>query len=423
MIHFFQKRETRCDGSRRAPFLSTDRTHKQRGTTLKQFEDLGSIDRMKRMYKIRCQIEHRHHSTIFGEFRKRPPGLQQIDMKSHTQPLTREQADIVARIRQLDLQGFPVRMPAVLKKNLNLVVHATQIWSSWNLALQAAAINDSGVGNLSPGGHCTSQIAEPPEPTWPPRNYESPKDVLDGIHLRHCLDLPLSTHAIGKGPNRDRDLLNAALKHFGTWPAAVKARGIHYDSVKRPERKYSSRSAVLSGLLHRKSVGLSLLSPALVAGSQRNISLYKNALRIFGTWTNALSRAGIKVRGARTPNSGRYKTREAVIAKLQKYHKRGHTLTAASLLTGPHPDPSLVHSARRLFKSWKAAITMAGTLHCRRKYPDRSAIVKALRHRHAARLSLSARQLQTGKSQDRLLYSSLLREFGSIEAARQGAGL
>lgn len=289
-----------------------------------------------------------------------------MHMKNITSPLTREQAGIVTRIRQLYRGGSSLEKRIMWMEHFRLYTYVSRSWS-WSEAIEAAGLAISDTGKASAVTGSASWLkGRRNEIIFPDRkgDYGDCQSVLNELGIRYCLEVPLSVRAVQRGEFRDLHLLTAAIKHFGSWRAAVVALGVNYKSVLRPDRMYYSKETVIEGIQNRSRLRQSLLTSKLQRGHNRDLCLYKNALRFFGQWKNALVCAGINPKGSRAPDSGRYRTRADVITRLQRWQKSHRKVTVAIFLKGPYADPSLVYSARRLFKRWRRALKAAGVDPC-----------------------------------------------------------
>lgn len=103
--------------------------------------------------------------------------------------------------------------------------------------------------------------------------------------IRHLKDL--SAKSIQR---RQPSLYGAAVRYFGSWMAAIEKAGFDYSSVlKRKRPGYWSRAKIIEeirGLEHRNSGNV----------RRSHAALYNAALRVFGSWKEAVDEAGFDYR-------------------------------------------------------------------------------------------------------------------------------
>jgi len=121
----------------------------------------------------------------------------------------------------------------------------------------------------------------------------------------------LNYSAIAKAAEGDVALWDAGRNLFGSWSAAVEAAGLDYPSIclVKPN-PYATRPAVTRELRRRHRAGLPLVVAEVRLGPHKDKSLLWAAVRLFGTWREALRTAKLDPK-AITLESMRRKHRRA----------------------------------------------------------------------------------------------------------------
>lgn len=114
------------------------------------------------------------------------------------------------------------------------------------------------------------------------------QEVIDEIQKWSAEGKPLYSHFVRKN---FQELLAAGIRYHGSWKSAVEAAGIEYDSVRRYNSWTKERIAKTIRELHLQGVDLSFRSMML---SKYNSMVYA-AIRPkhFGSWKAALQSAGL----------------------------------------------------------------------------------------------------------------------------------
>lgn len=193
----------------------------------------------------------------------RAAGYDPEQIRASRRPWTRE--EIIDLIRRRAAAGLPVASYNVAP--LSAEIASRRLFGSWKAALRAA-----GVPN--PSGEF---------PVW------TKVTVIEGILLRQQAGEALHCFAAAHQVSR---LYDAARRLFGSWCEALDEAGIDPDTVRRRRRPYSKADIIA----HLQSQ----------AGRSRRCgdhpkSIVKAARRLFGTWSAALSAAGLMERGQASP--------------------------------------------------------------------------------------------------------------------------
>lgn len=141
-----------------------------------------------------------------------------------------------------------------------------RLFGSWDRALHGAGLDSGEIARYR---------------TW------DRASIISDIKQMHADEAELNSGAVQKD---DPGLHAAAVRHFGSYDLALKAAGINPKGVRR--RRSWTKDDVLKELKARKR-GKLLLSDTVVR--KEAPALYGAALRLFGTFTNARSSAGIKL--------------------------------------------------------------------------------------------------------------------------------
>jgi hypothetical protein len=182
-----------------------------------------------------------------------------------------DKAKIIARLRTLCRQRRSLRQAAVYRYDSGLCRAAYLTFGSWCNALIAAGINPESI--------CR-------DPQWD-RNK-----VVEAILLR-----VVRGDALGSTTVRPRTLKTAAVREFGSWPAALIAAGLEPAHCLKPrsraERKGKksgwNKERVRKAILQRHALGLPLGGNAVL---RDNRALFTAGRTWFGSWVKALAYAG-----------------------------------------------------------------------------------------------------------------------------------
>jgi hypothetical protein len=146
----------------------------------------------------------------------------------------------------------------------------------------------------------------------------------------------------------------------------------------------------------------SVAGRAMNSGANRGDWLYAAAVRFFGSWGNAVDEAGIEYQSVKATGL----SREELLVRIR-----------AAAQTGPlfaREHRLLSSNARRLFKSWNAAVKAAGCSLPSNKKWSRELVVEAINDdvRHGLPVNSVAIVARNGS-----LYVAGRREFGSWKKA------
>lgn len=124
------------------------------------------------------------------------------------------------------------------------------------------------------------------------RTIWTKQSVREEIHMLHQSGAELSVGSVQNSPHAY--IVSAATKAFGSWANAIKAAGFDYEKIRKVHPKgWWTRSRVLRTIkgLERKGVRLSSKKVQQSGGG-----LFAAAIRLFGSWSQAVEAAGISYR-------------------------------------------------------------------------------------------------------------------------------
>ena len=274
---------------------------------------------------------------------------------------------IVDAIREHDRRGLPV---AGIRKDDPCLRYAGIRWfGSWPNALLAAGLEP--------------KVCR----TW------SKAAVVAAIKDRHQRGLPLSNVC-----KYDKRLENAACWYFGNWANAMSAAGLE-----KPMHKQRSwtKQVVIDEILDRNKRGLPMIH---VAKYDRRLA--RAAVRLFGSWRDAVLAAGLKIR------TRRMWSKEKIIEKIQWWHNKGVPPSKIH-----RHDCRLRNAGLRYFGSWNNAVGAAGFPIARHRW-SRRLVIEAIREREQQGLSM----LNVGRKDPSLSDAAFL-YFGGWHKALRAAGL
>ncbi|MGA2621929.1 MAG: hypothetical protein ABSF26_30370 [Thermoguttaceae bacterium] len=220
------------------------------------------------------------HSGAYRHFGSWRNALQAAGIKATEVERRRQwdKAKIIALLRDLCSRGRSLRQKIVHRSDSGLYRAACHHFGTWCNALIAAGINPEAI--------CR-------DPQW------DRVKIIEAILLR-----VVQGSALGSTTVRPHTLKSAAVREFGSWPAALVAAGLEpadyvgqrvgtpKEGKKRPWNKERVRKAILQ----RHALGLSLRGNSV---RRDDGSLFKAGRTCFGCWSKALLDAGFNPEQAR----------------------------------------------------------------------------------------------------------------------------
>ena len=181
-----------------------------------------------------------------------------------------------------------------------------------------------------------------------PRRWTKAR-ILAEIQRRDEKGQTLQLAAILRKEPRLKRFCYAVLHQFGTWSKALRAAGLHPDSVRNRNRKWPS-ARVLQEIRRRHVEGKLLNTERML---REDLALHTAGRRHFGSWKKAVEKAGINynqyVRGG-LYGWTRAKTQRALRDRLVNRGSRKQIQNQA---------PSLYRAAMHYFHTWEGSIRKA----------------------------------------------------------------
>jgi hypothetical protein len=180
-------------------------------------------------------------------------------------------AKVIAHLRELSRKGRSLRYSAVHRHDSGLCRAACLTFGTWCNALVAAGINPESI--------CR-------DPQW------DQSRIIEAILLR-----VVRGEALGSTTVRPRTLKSAAIRQFGSWPAALVAAGLEpadYIGKRALARKQGkqggwSEERVRRAILQRYALGSPLSGNSVLRDDR---TLYSAGRTWFKSWSKALADAG-----------------------------------------------------------------------------------------------------------------------------------
>jgi hypothetical protein len=371
-----------------------------------------------------------------------------IDPAEVRQRIPWSRQSIVRRIRQLARAGSALNSAAIKQSESDVMGAAIRHYGSWSKALVAAgldpdlcriqlppwtrerltkAIGDihSEGGRLNPGASEIASMKDAAERlfgSWEAalqsagldpdkiRRHRKPwtaRAVLDEIRRRHCAGKALNCRHVLRS-----SLWSGAVRHFGSWDAALTAGGLDPGQIRRykPRCMPWTSETILREIKKRHEGG-----EPLNAGHVLPVSLYQWGCKLFGSWDAALTAAGLDPRRCR--RSQLPWTRERIIEAIKDIHSRGGRLNHKA---GTYR--TMKARASRLFGSWDAALQAAGLdpakIRLHRKKWTAETVVAEIRLKHRKGEALNCTSVSHSS-----LHVGATRCFGAWDSALMAAGL
>jgi hypothetical protein len=238
--------------------------------------------------------------------------------------------DVIRQIVERDIQDMSLSEEFVARETPELYTAACEFYGTWETALQYAGVNE--------------RRAVLPD-------LSSPEHVLRKIRqlCLHGYDLSAS-----RNRERDRQLFNAARRHFGSWRKALRCVGMNLEQA-RPSSKPRnlSRDKVVAILRQRHAEGKSL-EWSVVCLENRVFAVA--AKQLFRSWRRALEAAGMLPERVVSSGSPRKWDRQTIIDAIQLRHRDGKSLQCTHVR---REQGGLVSAARRYFSTWNEAVAAA----------------------------------------------------------------
>jgi hypothetical protein len=239
---------------------------------------------------------------------------------------------IIDQILELHSNGVPLSHTDIRKSHPRLCYASYKYFKTWKLAIKATGLKYSEIRR---------RFRNRKKGKW---NKELViKEIIklneEGVSLR-----PTNIKKIRY------DLLNAAIKFWGSWRVSVSQSGIDYSKICPINRCFTKEEIIEKILeLHRQG---EKLNDNHVRHNQRR--LYDSARKRFKSWEFAITCAGLDYLEIRAV--GKSLTKDEIIEKILELHKEESVLN--SYYVRQH-QRKLYTSALHRFTSWQAAVEHA----------------------------------------------------------------
>ncbi len=220
------------------------------------------------------QASSQLHSGAYRHFGSWRNALKAAGIKASDVERRRQwnKAKVIAHLRDLCARGRSLRQKSVHRRDSGLYRAACQHFGTWCNALIAAGIN--------PDAICR-------DPQWDHAR------IIEAILLR-----VVQGRALGSTTVRPHTLKSAAVREFGSWPAALVAAGLEpadyvgrrlRGTVKKGKKRVWNKDRVRKAILQRHALGLPLRGDSV---RRDDSPLFKAGQTCFGCWSKALADAG-----------------------------------------------------------------------------------------------------------------------------------
>ncbi len=233
---------------------------------------------------------------------------------------------VLEEIRKWHEEGKPLYSHYIRNHYQELLAAGIRYYGTWQSAVQESGLSYSEV-----------------------RKYQewSRETIIATIRELKSKGNELSFRSMMGSPHQA--MVYAAIRpnHFGSWKAALEASGINSQEVYR----YRSwdKETIIHEIKTLQEQGADLSSKAM---DQHSNSLIATARRRFGSWEEALKKAGIDYSKIRKRKQW---TKEMVEKAIHKLQKQGKPLTS-TFVRKNHPALFAAACKKRFFGSWSNAI-------------------------------------------------------------------
>jgi ribosomal protein L37E len=182
---------------------------------------------------------------------------------------------------------------------------------------------------------------------------------------------------------------------------------------------------VMDRLHHMHKRGMPLHSTAV---QKSEPALLTTAIRLFGSWDEALANADVPVEATRLRQAAAPRDAESLVSFLKARASEGKPLSYKSMQSD---HPGVLCAIRKVFGGYREALKAGGfdaSVLCKRgrsvsAYPTRESIVDAIRRRQSEGKKLNASSVAQSPDGDSALHSRAVRMFGSWRKALSEAGI
>lgn len=269
--------------------------------------------------------------------------------------------DVVEGIAYRIKNGFslaPVEMYFGFRSDIPLFKRAFKFFGSWEKGVAKARGN-------------TEHRQQAKDPHFPTK-----AKILAEMKRRRKAGQLLAQREV-KYHETGKHLYVMSIGFFGSWQEGVRAAGIdpkeYHQWNLQPPGKYTNKQEVLDAIRQRSLKNQPLNARGLTHGDYQDVPLLYTARKLFGTWEDAVSVAGIdystvvrkkqdySLMEQRTYNT--YPIADDVIVEIRRREKEGWPLTHRALTHGEmqYRDNALLTAAIKFFDGdWDNALVAAG---------------------------------------------------------------
>lgn len=289
--------------------------------------------------------------------------------------------------------------PSIMKDEDDMLMkQGAKYYGGWKQALIENNISPDDWYLRKPNGHWTKEDVD--------------KGIFD--HIEKGFGLAFS---IMKDENYA--LYSAACKVYGSWKEALTKNGIDYDYWFRRDDDTWTEEKVIKEINRCIEQGVSLSPMEISKDSQY---LYKQGLKHFGNWANAMSEAGVNYRDWQNRKPKGYWTEETIKKELLKRKREGKSLGHRDV---GRDDSPLLSATIKKYGTWAKGLELIGedinnhlTQRRDRKWSVQT-VKQELLKRKSQGLSLTLRDI---KKEDNGLYLNMKIHFNTREEAYEMIG-
>lgn len=278
-------------------------------------------------------IAQRFRSAVYG------PGSATAEVP-HWEPVWSPEY-VLDRLAEFARRGEPLHCISIVQRERSFYQCVLRYFGKWDLALNAAGLDPA------------TERCVAAKTAWTRRQ------VVVALKARYAAGHPCHWSAVKAESNA---LARAALKHFGTYDAALRGSHLQPARIRRiPVRRvpYQTESDVREGIQRRQFRELPLNSSAMFCGPTRDLPLYMKARRLFGSWRKAVEAAGVSWNTVTRAVVPHFATAAAVLDEIRRRGQAGQSLLCHDIRRAPDHGNLLYERALKFFGRWNAAVGAA----------------------------------------------------------------
>jgi hypothetical protein len=317
---------------------------------------------------------------------------------------------VLDRMSELHRKKFPMNFDWAHDHEKALLTQAIGFFGSWDNALRRIGLDPKRIRLF--------------RPTWHGRTCWCVADkaaIVAELRRRKNAGAPVSSSRIVH-ELAGSSFLARAKKLWGLWSGALLAAGLDPSGGIVSQWRSADRTAIVAEIRRRRRARESLCYTQ-IALEKRGQPLLKRATKFFGSWNAALVAVGIEPKGRYSRWTKANKA--AIVAELRRRKRAGKSLTSIAVVKEKW-GRALQDRAKRLFRSWNAALHAAGIEPASEDSPwckaSQAAVLAEVRRRDRAGQSLQTTRIESEKWGHPLMNRA--RDlFGSWTAAVLEAGV